>query len=378
MPSTGPFFAGQAGKTHAGITTKMTASFGTPAPLPGQPGFGTTTSDVMERETAEMEERLAKLKDDLSAEAEARESASKVGGSRWRSARVDRGSVRAYANDVKLRHQYRLQRRPPHGVSSSRGGRGHGTVAAGLGEIINPQAGAGARAAAALRERDEYQRHRRRLKAAGGGDTCSIKDLTMVGALQTEVNMSFSEQKSSSGSGGRCYAEKDVAQWSVDDTLQWLDGSLGLSKYRGVFQQNEISGPILLEVGLDDLDYMKVHILAHRKLILSGIEELRRRSDDGGGHTADVPPPAPAQRRSEVGGVRGVVDGGKEHGNPGKSGGVTTSAIQDGGVHHQLPAGQIKMQHWSHVTPLSDDQVMGNGLPASLHVALSLPCFHLL
>lgn len=364
MPSTGPYLAGLAGKTHAGIATRMTASFGTPAPLPGQPGFGTTTSDVMERETAEMEERLAKLKDDLSAEAEAREAASKVGGSRWRSARVDRGSVRSYANDVKLRHQYRLQRRPPHGISSSRGGRGHGTAAAGFaGGIINPQAGAGARAAAALRERDQYQRHRRWLKAAGGDDTYSIKDPTIVGAQKTEVNMSFSEQKSSSGSGGRCYAEKDVAQWSVDDTLQWLDGSLGLSKYRGVFQQNEISGPILLEVGLDDLDYMKVHILAHRKLILSGIEELRRRSDDGGGHTADVPPPAPLQRRSEVGGSRVIEDGGKGRGSPWKNGGASNSAIQDGGVHHQLPlaaAGHTKMQHWSHVKPLSDNQVIDN------------------
>ncbi|CAN0532640.1 unnamed protein product, partial [Scytosiphon promiscuus] len=79
----------------------------------------------------------------------------------------------------------------------------------------------------------------------------------------------------------------EVSRWCVGDTLEWLE-SLGLGKHKGVFQQNEISGPILLEVGLDDLDYMKVFVLAHRKQILKGIEELRRGS---GRPNADMPPP---------------------------------------------------------------------------------------
>jgi hypothetical protein len=43
-----------------------------------------------------------------------------------------------------------------------------------------------------------------------------------------------------------------------------------------VFIQNEINGPILLEIGLDDLDYMEVRKLAHRKLILKGIQDLKK------------------------------------------------------------------------------------------------------
>ncbi|CAN0355121.1 unnamed protein product, partial [Scytosiphon promiscuus] len=82
----------------------MTAEFGAPAPLPGQRGFGARPSESMARETAEMEERLARLKTDLAAEAEMREAAGpRKGGARWRSARTDRGSVRAYAKDVKIR-----------------------------------------------------------------------------------------------------------------------------------------------------------------------------------------------------------------------------------------------------------------------------------
>lgn len=327
----------------------MTVSFGSPAPLPGQPGFRATTSEVMQRETAEMEERLAKLNDELSAEAEAREAAgSKVGGSRWRSARVDRGSVRAYANDVKFRHRYRLQQRPPHGIFASRGEAGTSGGIGGAGLGIEHQAGAGARAAAALRERDAQQQYRRRRKALSER---SAKDTTVgLRRLPQTEKQSCSEQNPSG------FTEKQVSLWSVVHTLEWLD-SLGLGRYRGVFQQNEISGPILLEVGLDDLDYMKVHVLAHRKHILKGIEELRRGAG-GDGNGVDIPPPAPAQRSNGVGRVGGGVNERRANESSAENSGGRSPMKHDGHQRHSA-TGKVKRQHWSQLKPLSDNQVKG-------------------
>ena len=38
---------------------------------------------------------------------------------------------------------------------------------------------------------------------------------------------------------------------------------------------DEINGAVLLEVGKEDLDYMEIKILAHRKKILKGIHALK-------------------------------------------------------------------------------------------------------
>ena len=55
------------------------------------------------------------------------------------------------------------------------------------------------------------------------------------------------------------------------------------------FAENEIYGEILLELGLDDLDYMGIKVLGHRKKLLKGIEELKRN-----GKPANNPPPVPS------------------------------------------------------------------------------------
>jgi hypothetical protein len=62
-------------------------------------------------------------------------------------------------------------------------------------------------------------------------------------------------------------------QWSVKDVSEWLQAK-ELSQYRKNFEDNEISGKILLEISLQDLDYMGITVLAHRKIILKGVEEL--------------------------------------------------------------------------------------------------------
>lgn len=315
----------------------MTAAFGAPVPLPGQPGFRAKPSDSMARETAEMEERLSRLKTDLAAEAEMREaSGPKVGGARWRSARTDRGSVRAYAKDVKVRHKEQLQQRPPHGIFASGG--------AAAGAQAQPQAGAGARAAAALRD-EQRRRHHHKDRGERADDSADSR-------------ASASDQHALVAHPG--FKGREVSRWCVGDTLEWLE-SLGLGKHKGVFQQNEISGPILLEVGLDDLDYMKVFVLAHRKQILKGIEELRRGS---GRPSADMPPPpvpAPPVPR-ECPSNTDTIDSGV-----GTRGGNVPAMPTVGEDHRRSgprpPPERMKETHWSHIEPMasSGNQTDGSG-----------------
>ncbi len=73
------------------------------------------------------------------------------------------------------------------------------------------------------------------------------------------------------------YYDLDASTWSVSDVSEWL-ASKGLDQYVDSFRQNEISGSILIDLSLQDLDYMNVTILAHRKVLLNGIEELANRS----------------------------------------------------------------------------------------------------
>lgn len=365
----------------------MTASFGTPALLPGQPGFRARPSESMARETAEMEERLARLKTDLAAEAEMRGAAGpRAGGARWRSARTDRGSVRAYAKDVKTRHKQQLQQRRPHGIfaTSTSTSSGGGGVSLGVGDNSNssstcsnvqPQAGAGARAAAALRDEEQQRQHQHRKRQGqdetqNGGGSGNIAGVSRLPPQKKSV-----DERGRTEAARPNFENKEVSRWGVHDTLAWLD-SLGLGKHCGVFQQNEISGPILLEVGLDDLDYMDIRVLAHRKLILKGIELLRRGRRLSNADTP--PPPAPTssllpKKPSRSGDYN---DSGSFMRNAERETEVHAPEIseQQHGYHREeggnqrFSPGRRKKLHWSAIKPLSENQtqedVNGSSLPA--------------
>ncbi|CAM9176898.1 unnamed protein product [Ascophyllum nodosum] len=301
----------------------MTASFGVPAPLPGQPGFKVKASELMARETAEMEVRLSRLKTDLKTETEMRVVAGpKIGGARWRSARADRGSVRSYAKDVRNRHNQQ-QQHCTFGISSNGG--------LGSGGRMKPQAGTGARAAAALRD-DKNLQPLRQTPTKQGGYPGSSNFLESV-----HRDSSYPD-----------FAAKEVGKWSVRNTLDWLD-SVGLGTHRAVFEQNEISGPILLEVRPEDLDYMNVHVLAHRKRILGGIEELRRGSCR---LAADVhPPPVPSPQSED----RNCVILTRVH-----SDGLS---VRDGEIRHEekrQPLKHKRVQHWFHFKTMSDNRTEDN------------------
>ncbi len=87
-------------------------------------------------------------------------------------------------------------------------------------------------------------------------------------------------ERTASGQGRAAASRRDgrfwdlpVSKWSVADCGDWLV-SLDLAQYRETFSSNEISGRELLDLGLDDLDYMGVSVLAHRKRLLKGVAEL--------------------------------------------------------------------------------------------------------
>jgi len=83
--------------------------------------------------------------------------------------------------------------------------------------------------------------------------------------------------------------ETPVPQWSVADAVSWLR-SVDLAQYGDTFARNEISGGELLDLGLDDLDYLGVKALAHRKRLLKGVAELCAAHKRGRALPAAAPP----------------------------------------------------------------------------------------
>ena len=120
----------------------------------------------------------------------------------------------------------------------------------------------------------------------------------------------------------------------MSDTLSWLT-SLNLTAYGNKFAENEIYGEILLDLGLDDLDYMGIKVLAHRKKLLKGIEELKRR-----GRGSNAPPPPPA----------GAVTLASTSGNSAAAGEAKSKAGNEA----------VPKKHWSAVKPISENVVSSN------------------
>jgi hypothetical protein len=70
------------------------------------------------------------------------------------------------------------------------------------------------------------------------------------------------------------YVHVVLDEWTVQDVVCWLEDQ-NLGQYSGGFVSNEITGPVLLDLSLEDLDYMGMTALGHRKIILRSIEDLR-------------------------------------------------------------------------------------------------------
>lgn len=136
-------------------------------------------------------------------------------GTRWKSARGD-GSIRAYAKDVQEKHKKKLTSKP------------------------DPTTRATAAARRTVRES----------KASGD---FSSKCESPPHALSSDP----------------CLAPLNgfivIENWTVSDVGDWLQ-SMMLAQYVPIFAANQISGPVLLDISLEDLDYMEIKALGHRKV----------------------------------------------------------------------------------------------------------------
>jgi len=270
-----------------------------------------------------MSERLQNLRDQMMREKEVRDASStqKVGGTKWRSARTDK-SVRNYAKDVKDKYQQKVDaaRQIPSNTSSSRrtskASEQQQQQRPGLPPVTFPPhaplgKGGGAVAALAIGVSDGG--------GAGGG-----------------------------GGGGRSVKTVTVDAWDVSDVVAWLS-DMGLAEqYKDSFERNEINGPTLLEVGLDDLDYMEIRVLAHRKLLLKGIEDLKK----NGRPTLQLraSPTKPKQAAS-----------GRAETSSQSSQSSQSSSVQP------PKSAAAAVVHWSNAKPISENKVdPGNDMAANL------------
>ena len=139
-------------------------------------------------------------------------------GTRWKSARGD-GSIRAYAKDVQEKHKKKLTSKP------------------------DPTT----RATAAAR---------RTVRESKASDDFSSK---------CEFIFDPPHVLSSSPYLAPLNGFIVIENWTVSDVGDWLQ-SMMLAQYVPIFAANQISGPVLLDISLEDLDYMEIKALGHRKV----------------------------------------------------------------------------------------------------------------
>lgn len=213
---------------------------------------------------------------------------SATGGSgRWRSGAADRGSIRGYSKDVRER-KVKPERR---GAGGSRGG---GSAGASEGKRAGPAVGR-------------------------------------------------------PGSARRGLKHQDAAKWTVPDVLRWLS-TIGLEQYGPAFTENEINGAVLLELTTDDLAYLKINILGHRKMLLKAVEKLQV--------AAGVAPASMAASPAAT------VSGSVSAAPPAPPNDPTSAAA--GEARTPPGKGETKIVHWSHVAPLAENEVVGGEPPVNL------------
>jgi len=299
-PELGHSLTPQRDSVRESMASSKGGAFGAPKPLVGQKGFSREReSTSLENETQMMSDRLASLREQMMREKELRDisATKKVGGVKWRSARTDK-SVRSYAKEVKNKYQQKVE--------------------------------------AARQIPQSKPREKRDVERSREAESSSR-------ALPEPL---FSAPPASGGGGG-CGALRSgpaVQSWGVGEVVAWL-GELGLQEnYGAVFEANEISGPILLEVGLDDLDYMEVRALGHRKLLLKGIADLKKHGrptlDLKASHTRPPMAPSPRAAPSSV-----------------ASSAAIAAAVE---AEAKTAAGPPPRVHWSQVAPLAETEVAGD------------------
>lgn len=137
-------------------------------------------------------------------------------------------------------------------------------------------------------------------------------------------------------------------EWSVEDVGEWLC-MMNLAQYVESFASNEMTGAVLLDISLEDLDYLGVTKLAHRKTLVKAVEELRLNFSS--------PDMGPEELAATYAGIY------KKHGGMSSPQQALMSRSM-GGLPKAPPQQRQKLQadapdnyqhHWSHLEPLSSN-----------------------
>ena len=127
----------------------------------------------------------------------------------------------------------------------------------------------------------------------------------------------------------------------------WLE-ALGLPQYADVFRINEITGAVLVDLSLEDLDYMEVKTLGHRKTLLKAVAKLK-----APGEKAPQRRPSRTQQQGQQQGQGCMPQTSK-----------SLEELPTGGMGEARSSSQQETQarkHWSHVDPIVNNEVTGNG-----------------
>jgi hypothetical protein len=244
--------------------------FGKAPPLPNQAGYGKQAVELLEKDTKEMEIQLQMLQMRMQQQAEDDANVPKVGGARWKAARPDRGSATRYAKDVQDKHSKSTMRRQEkvkaQVISQTNNAMREVAADMTMGSLTFGSAG---------------EQHQPNMSSQGSSKVGqgSVRAAAANGGGRSNKTPAISFDAAGGGQSRNtslpAFQMKEIAQWSVSEVVDWL-GHVNLSQYNTQFTENEISGPILLEISLEDLDYMGIRALGHRKVLLKGIEDLRK------------------------------------------------------------------------------------------------------
>ena len=249
-------------------------------------------SDLLEKEAREMEARLRMLQTRMEAQAEEDAKLPRVGGARWKGARTDKGSITRYNETMRERHAKRAS-------SDSY----HESVAA-----LKPLAG------------------------GAGRNSRDVRSKSQRGVLEQQSKKMAADAE-----------EARVESWGVAQVGGWLQ-DLGLPQYVEVFKVNEITGEVLVDLSLEDLDYMDIKTLGHRKTLLKAVTKLKAPGEKPAQHRRSSRQQQPPQASRSLEELPSMGMGMGEARDAGSS--SNTAGVK---------------KHWSHVEPISSYEVTGDG-----------------
>lgn len=119
-----------------------------------------------------------------------------------------------------------------------------------------------------------------------------------------------------------------------------------LQQYVSAFAQNAITGSVLLDITGEDLDYMEIKILGHRKIILKAVEEFRQSRR----YTGNAAPSA--QKVPEM-----IRTSSNPNINCGGDKSLMSKSMQIAGSNGEQEQRDVKTTHWSQLEPLANNKV---------------------